>query len=104
MTGLLLKKYHVAVFNKDESFVKRIISALKSWYDNKIVVEAYTDSYSMFEAVNTFKIKNKPFDLAVFSSNEYAEKMVLKQTSPNLQVLLCKDEATLKKETSRILL
>lgn len=104
MTGLLLKKYHIAVFNEDEEFVQRILSSLKSWYENRIIVETYTDSYSMFEAVNTSKVKNRPFDLAIFNSDEYAGKMVLKQTSPSLQVLLCKDEASLKKETSKILL
>lgn len=104
MTGLFVKKYHIAVYDENEEFVNKIIATLKLWYNNKIVVESYTDSTSMFEAVNTSNAINKPFDLAIFSKNEIAEKLVLKHTCPSLPVLLCSDEKMLKLETSKLLL
>lgn len=104
MTGLLLKKYHVAVFDEDEGFVRRTIDTLKRWYKNKIVIKSYTNSHEMFEALNINSAKNSPFDLAVFNSDEVAEKLVVKQIYPDLPVVLCKDEHMLKRESSKILL
>lgn len=105
MTGLFVKKYHVAIFDEDESFIERITNALKSWYDKRIVIESYTDSSSMFKAVNMSNAKNKPFDLAIFGSNDCkAKEMILKHTCPNLPIVTFKDETKLQKEASKFLL
>lgn len=105
MTGLFVKKYHVAIFDEDESFIERISNALKSWYDRRIIIEIYTDSSSMFQAVNMCNAKNKPFDLAIFcSKNSKAKEMILKHTCPNLPIVTFKDEAKLQKEASKFLL
>lgn len=107
MTGLFVKKYHVAIFdeNKNENFIKRITNALNSWYNRRIVIEIYTDSSSMFHAVNMSNAKNKPFDLAIFGSkNSKVKEMILKHTCPNLPVVTFKDEDKLQKETSKFLL
>lgn len=105
MTGLFVKKYHVAIYDEDENFIERIASALKLWYDRRIVIESYTDSSRMFQAVNMCNAKNKPFDLAIFGSNESKVKeIILKHTCPNLPIVTFKDEAKLQKETSKFLL
>jgi hypothetical protein len=105
MTGLFVKKYHVAIFDEDGSFVERITNVLKLWYNRRIVIESYTDSSSMFQAVNMCNAKNKPFDLAIFGSKDSkAKEMVLKHTCPNLPVVTFKDEAKLQKEASKFLL
>jgi hypothetical protein len=106
MTGLLIKKYHVAIYEENTHLVKRITDALKSWYDNRIVIESYNNPTHMFQAVNMCRAKNKPFDLAIFGSNEYfkSKQMVLKHTCPNLPIVMFKDEEKLQKETSKFLL
>ena len=104
MTGLLKNKYHIAVLYRDNSILKQISNFLNSWYGGRVVIETYTNSYQMFEAVNVSKAKNKPFDLAIMSPEEMAEKLVLKQTNPNLRVLMCLDASSLRDETSKILL
>lgn len=103
MTGLFVKKYHIAVFGEDKNFVTNIMYSLKEWYSNKVVVESYTDSYKMFEAINISEMKNSPFDLAVFNMTGVAQKMILKQTNPAVKVFLCSNGDALKKETDKIL-
>lgn len=104
MTGFFIKKYHVAIYDENKQFINRITKALKLWYDNRIVIETYTDPKHMFRAVNLCKAKNKPFDLAIFNSHEQTKQMILKHTCPTLPVLLFKDEDKLQKETSQFLL
>jgi hypothetical protein len=104
MTGLFIKKYHVAVLDNNNEFVSTIVNSLKSWYNDKIVVETYKNAHDMFEAVNINEIRNNPFDLAVLTPAQYAEKMVLKQSNPDLKVILCKDPQALKFETVKALL
>lgn len=105
MTGLFVKKYHVAIFDENENFIERITNALKSWYSSRIVIETYTDSSSMFQAVNMCNAKNRPFDLAIFGSKDSkAKEMILKHTCPKLPIVTFKDEAKLQKEASKFLL
>lgn len=105
MIGLLTRKYHIAILeNGTEGFISRMEDALKSWYNNRIVIRTYSDSREMFEAVNINKAKNIPFDLAVLSPALQAEKMVLQQTNPSLKIVACYDENTLRLETSKVLL
>ena len=104
MTGFIFKKYHVAVLEENESFLARMIISLKSWYQNKIVVEPFTSSREMFEAINVNEVKNKPFDVAVLNSEGDVEQMILKRSNPSLKVIRCQDEQSLKKETAKILL
>ena len=104
MTGLLNKKYHIAILDRNANILTEISTFLNLWYHGRVVVETYNDSYQMFEAVSVSKSKNKPFDIAIMSPEEVAEKMILKQTNPNLKVLTCTDANSLKTETSKILL
>ena len=92
MTGLIVKKYHIAVLDEDGTFLTRAITTLKTWYDNKIVVKTYSNSRQMFEDISINKAKNRPFDAAVLSSKDAPVSMVLKQTDPSLKILMCKDE------------
>jgi len=105
MTGLLIKKYHIAILDHDnDGFVTRVVGALKTWYSNKVVIKTYYDTRSMFEAVNVNRAKNRPFDMAVFSPEQMAERMILQRTNPNLKVVVCRDEQTLRSEASKVLL
>lgn len=103
MTGLLIKKYHVAILNNESDFVSKMVGALKQW-SNKVVIKTYADSHSMFEAVNVNKAKNKPFDMAVVSPNQIAERFVLQRANPLLKVVVCDDEKTFHQEVSKALL
>jgi len=104
MAGLLSKKYHIAILDNDDGFVARMVESLKSWYSNKIVIQTYQDTHSMFEAVNVKNARNKPFDLAVMSPDQMAERLILQRANPNLKVVVYHDEQTLKDETSKLLL
>lgn len=104
MTGLFIKKYHVAVLEEDENFLSRMMDAMKTWYQGRIVIEGFTDSRDMFEAINLSKAKKEPFDMAILSLNEVPEKLVLKQSVPSLNVVMCNDVASLKSEASRCLI
>ena len=99
MTGLLVKKYHVAVLaNGDNGLVRQIIDSLYKWYNNRIVIKTYNDSHALFEAVNVNKARNRPFDCAVLPPKQDAEKMVLQRSNPALKVIVCKDAQSLKAE------
>ena len=104
MTGVLLKKYHVAVMDEDPEFIQRMVKALKSWYDSRIVIEIYKDSAQMFEGINLSKAKKTPIDLTILGETDVAEKMVLQQTDPKMPVLLCHDEVCMKAQASKFLL
>ncbi len=104
MTGLFVKKYHVAVLEDDKAFVSQIVAAFKSWYHNRIVIETYTDSNKMFEGINACKARKCPYDLTVMGTNDVAEKAILHQTDPKMPVLLCKNISTLRQEASKFLL
>ncbi len=97
-------KYHVAVYaENNKSLVKRISETLKSWFQNKIVVESYTDSHQMFVDFNVAKAKNKSFDMAIIGADEdRAARVVLKYADPNMEVIKYKDELTLKKDTGKL--
>ncbi len=102
MTGLIVKKYHVAVLDEDGSFLTRVITTLRMWYNNKVVVKTYANSRQMFEGISINKAKNCPFDAAVLSSKDAPISMVLKQTDPSLKILMCKDEQTFKMEVTKL--
>jgi len=104
MTGLLVKKYHIAILNTESDFVSKMVETLKQWYNNKVVIRTYTDSYSMFEAVNVNKAKNKPFDMAVIGPSQLAERLVLQRANPSLKIVVCSDETSLHREVSKVLL
>lgn len=106
MTGLFIKKYYVAIYDENEDSINRIINALKSWYDNRIVIESYDNPNNMFRAVNMSNAKNRPFDLAIFGSDDIfkAKQMILKYTCPDLPVVSFKDEEKLHREVSKFLL
>lgn len=105
MTGLLTKKYHVAILdNEQNGFVPIIVGALKSWYHNKVIIKTYTNTRQMFEAVNLNKAINKPFDMAVLSPNKEAEQLVLKRVNPDMKVVICKDAYSLHTEASKVML
>ena len=105
MTGLLMKKYHVAVLdNNNNGFVKKVVGVLKTWYNNKIVIQTYQDTHEMFEAVNVNRAKNKPFDMAVVSPDQMAERLVLQRANPNLKVVVCEDEQAFRAASAKVLL
>jgi len=106
MTGLLRNKYNVTVLGNrhNDRWVSQIVAALQQWYSNRVVVQTYPDSHTLFEAVGVGKVKNKPIDLAVLTPDRDAEKMVLKQSNPNLKVIICRDTAALKTEASKVML
>jgi len=104
MTGLLMKKYHVAVLDKDADFVERVVSALKSLYHHRLVIKTYNNSRDMFEAINVSKAKKTPFDLTILGEKKIAERLVLKQTDPEMKVLCCCDENCLRKQMSSLTL
>lgn len=104
MTGLLFKKYHVAILDSDTAFVSKAMSLLKRLYNNKIVVKTYTDPHAMFMDMNSYMVKKCPFDLTILGPKEVAEKMILNQSNPDMKVLLCTDETILKHETSKLLI
>jgi hypothetical protein len=104
MIGVIFKKYHIAVLDDDINFITKMVSALKLWYDDKVVIESFDNPRDMFEAVHISEVNHKPFDFAVLSPNEEMEKLVLRQSNPSLKVILCKDENSLKSETSKIFL
>lgn len=103
MTGFFRNKYYVAIYNSDVEFLTRMFDTLKLLYNNKVVVQTYTDSYKMFEALNISVTNHKPFDIVVFSNNCIAQKMILSHTNPDLKVILCSDENALKNEVAKIL-
>ena len=105
MTGLLIKKYHVAVLtDENEGFVSQIIESLRKWYNDRVVIKTYSDTYALFEALSVQQARNKPFDCAVLNTNQMAEKMVLQRSNPSLKVILCQDAKTLKAEASKVML
>jgi hypothetical protein len=104
MTGLFVKKYHVAILDENNAFVSQIVSALKLWYNHRVVVETYSNSKKMFEGINYSKAKKCPFDLAVMGKDDIAEKAILNRTDPKMPVLLCKDLPTFRQEASKFLL
>lgn len=106
MTGLFFKKYHVAIYGENENFIKRISDALRLWYNNRVVIQVYTNSKHMFDDVNICSAKNNPFDLAIFGPDELckSKQMILKYSFPDLPTLLFKDEEELQKDTSKFLL
>ena len=104
MTGLLKKKYYVAVLDKDEDFISKVMNTLKSWYNNRIIIKSYTDCHEMFAAVNLGKANKNPFDVAVLSPDEVAEKMVLRHSNPDMKIIVCKDECSLKEEAEKVML
>lgn len=106
MTGVFVKKYHVAIFDENEQFLKQISNSLKLWYNKRIVIETYSDPSCMFKAVNMNNAKNKPFDLAIFGSTDLTKvnRIILKHTCPDLPILMFKNDEKLQKETSKFLL
>jgi hypothetical protein len=104
MTGLLKQKYHVAILDDDENFIATAVSSLKSFYNKRIVIRTYKDSKSMFEAINSNKAKDCPFDLAVLSPREYAERPIIRHSKPEMKILVCNDCNKLQEETSKLLL
>ncbi len=106
MTGLLTKKYHIAVLGNEANsgFVSQMVSALRQWYSDKAVIETYNDTYDLFEAVNVNRVRNKPFDIAVMSPQQLAEKLVLQRSNPALKVIVCQDAKTFRTEASKVML
>lgn len=104
MTGLLIKKYHIAILDNETDFVKKVVLSLKQWYSDKIVIKTFSDTYAMFEAVSVNKARNKPFDMAVVSPEQIAERMVLQRANPTLKVVAYSNEKTLKSDASKVLL
>jgi hypothetical protein len=105
MTGLLVKKYHVAVLaSANDNFMSQVIASLQQWYNDRVVIKAYSDTYSLFEAVSVNKAKNKPFDCAVLNPRQMAEKMVLQRSNPLLKVIVCEDTKQLRQEASKVML
>jgi len=105
MTGLLIKKYHVAILENDEhGFVNKVVEALKSWYSDRIVIHTFDDTHDLFEAVNINKATNKPFDMAVLGAEKMAERMVLQHSNPALKIVMCQDETGLKRDCLSALL
>jgi len=94
MTGYFLnRKYHAAILGTGGS-VTNIITMLTSLYQNNIVIEIYNNSKDLFEAINLSKSTNKPFDMAYLDeTNNFAEKLILKQTVPSLKIFTyCKED------------
>jgi len=105
MTGLLSKKYHIAILDSDDDgFVTRVVDSLLMWYSNKVVIQTYRDTREMFEAVNLYRAKNKPFDIVFVKPEQMAERLVLQRANPLLKVLACKDAKTLKAAADKVLL
>lgn len=103
MTGTLFKKYHVVIMDDDQEFVRRMVIALKSWYRSRVVIKIYSTPAKMFEGINMSKAKKIPIDLTILSEDDYAEKMILQQTNPEMPVLLCHDECGMKLQASKVL-
>lgn len=104
MTGLFVKKFHVAVLDSDQGTFNGAVSSLKAICNHKVVVKTFSNSRALFQAINLEQATNHPFDMAVVSPNQLAEKMVLKQSNPDLRVVVCKDAQTLRDETLKLLL
>ena len=105
MTGLFHTKYRIAVYDENKDIIRRITQTLKSWFDDKIVVESYTDSREMFVDMNLAKAHNKPFDMTIVGPDQGPEAaMVLKQSDPSMGVIDLKDEKALKKDTVKLTL
>jgi len=102
MIGLFVKKYHIAILKEDESFLDKMMVALKSWYRNRVVIEGFKCPREMFEAIHISEIKHKPFDIAILSPAEDIEKRILNKSNPKLKVVLCEDERALKSEMCKI--
>ncbi len=102
MIGLFVKKYHIAILKRDESFLDKMIFVLKLWYRNRIVIEKFKCPRELFEAIHICEIKHKPFDIAILSPTEDIEKRILNKSNPKLKVVLCEDERTLKSEMCKI--
>lgn len=106
MTGLLVKKHHIAVLGNDKNsgFVSQMVNALRQWYSDKVVIETYDDTYDLFEAVNVNRVRNKPFDVAIMTPQKMAEKLVLQRSNPSLKVIVCQDAKTFKTEATKVML
>lgn len=104
MTGLLVKKYHVAVFSPDTGFASQVVNALREWYNNQVVIKTYDDTHAFFEAVSVNKANKHPFDCAVLAPRQEAERMVLRQSNPNLKVIVCKDTKNVHAQVCRAML
>ena len=104
MTGLIVKKYHVAVCSQDNNFVNQVVNAFRQWYNDQVVIKTYGDSHDLFEAISLNKSNNKPFDCAVLAPRRDAEKMVLQQSNPNLKVIVCQSTQNIGAQVSRAML
>ena len=95
MIGLFNKRYHVAILDTDAENIQKVISSIKSWYHDNVVIKTYHTSQSLFEAISINNIKHKPFDMAVLSNvDNKAEQLVLKHSNPDLRVILYTDDKT----------
>lgn len=102
MTGLFHNKYHIAIYDEDQTVIARIAGMLKSWFRNKMVIESYTDPHQMLVDVNIAKAKNKPFDMTVIGGGDEGATYILQKTNPSMRVVTYTDEKTLKKETVKL--
>ena len=104
MTGVIVKKYHVAVFAHNDGFVNQVVDAIKQWYNNQVVIKTYNDTHDLFEAISVNKARNKPFDCAVLAPRQDAERMVLQRSNPNLKVIICQDAKNIGAQVNRAML
>ena len=86
MIGYFNQKLYAAVLGNDEMRINSVVSTIKEWYDDNIVVKTYNDSRLLFEAITLNKLQNHPFDMLYITEKNEAEKRVISKTAPELKI------------------
>lgn len=103
MTGLLHRKYNIAVLEENTVKMGIIIDLIKSWFGKRVVVKSYSDSKKLIRAINMNDAQNHPIDVAVLGPDEIAEKCLIQRYNPKTAVIVCDDYDTFKRDAYKIL-
>jgi len=86
MIGYFNRKLYVAILGNGKKEVSDMKDTIHSWYTD-IKVKTFSDSASLFEALNLNKLQNHPFDMVYVNNEQKAEKMIINRTIPELPVM-----------------
>lgn len=107
MTGIFIKKYHIAVLDESENdsgFKQTITNFFKTEYtQTKVKIEKFSDTYEMFKSININESNNNPFDLIIMTQQQKIHELILHHSNPSVSVILFEDEKTLKKQVDTII-
>jgi predicted GTPase len=97
MTGLLYKKYRIAVYDPNILIVNEIVRNIKKMFNRSVVIDQFIDIKEMFTALNIAKAKKNPVDIAILGETDGIEtEFILHRTNLNMEIIKYKDIDSLK--------